>query len=84
VAGQSIALAVPTAFHAQSDAPALYQVHDLSGQNAFTLYYPDSQTIYAYPNVAVGNSFLSCAFSFKIDKPGEPICRDPCPIATMP
>jgi len=70
--------------HAQSDAPTLFQVHDLSGQNALTLYYPDTQTIYVYPNVAVGNSYLSCAFSFKLGKPGEPIHRNPCPIATMP
>ena len=70
--------------HAQSSAPALYQMNNLSGQNALTLYYPDSQTIYVYPSVAVGNSFLGCAFSFKLGKPGEPIHREPCPIATMP
>jgi hypothetical protein len=69
--------------HAQSDAPTLYQMHDLSGQNALTLYYPDSQTIYVYPNVAVGNNYLSCAFSFKLGKAGEPIRRDQCPIATL-
>lgn len=69
--------------HAQSDAPALYQMNNLSGQNALTLYYPDSKTIYVYPNVAVGNSYLSCAFSFKLGKPGEPIRREQCPIATL-
>ncbi|MGC2161299.1 MAG: hypothetical protein WA634_05270 [Silvibacterium sp.] len=69
--------------HAQSDAPTLYQMHDLSGQNALTLYYADSQTIYVYPNVAVGNNYLSCAFSFKLGKPGEPIRREQCPIATL-
>jgi hypothetical protein len=69
--------------HAQSDTPTLYQMHDLSGQNALTLYYADSQTIYVYPNVAVGNSYLGCAFSFKLGKPGEPIRREQCPLTTL-
>jgi lipopolysaccharide export system protein LptC len=69
--------------HAQSNTPALYQMQDISGQSALTLYYPDSQTIYVYPNVAVGNNYLSCAFSFKLGKPGEPIRRDQCPIAVL-
>jgi lipopolysaccharide export system protein LptC len=69
--------------HAQSNTPALYQMQDISGQSALTLYYPDSQTIYVYPSVAVGNNYLSCAFSFKLGKAGEPLRREQCPIATM-
>lgn len=69
--------------HAQGDTPALYQMQSLSGQSALTLYYPDSQTIYVYPSVAVGNNYLSCAFSFKLGKAGEPIRRDQCPIAVL-
>jgi lipopolysaccharide export system protein LptC len=68
---------------AQSDAAALYQMQTLSGQSALTLYYPDSQTIYVYPSVAVGNNYLSCAFSFKLGKAGEPIRRDQCPVTTL-
>lgn len=69
--------------HAQSDTNVRYQLQDMSGQSALTLYYPDSQTIYVYPSVAVGNNNLSCAFSFKLGRPGEPIRREQCPIATM-
>jgi hypothetical protein len=68
--------------YAQSDANLRYQFQNLTGQSSLTLYYPDSQTLYVYPSVAVGNNFLSCAFSFKLGKPGEPIHRDQCPIAT--
>jgi hypothetical protein len=68
--------------YAQSDN-LRFQFQDLSGQSALTLYYPDSQTIYVYPSVAVGNNYLSCAFSFKLGKAGEPIRRDQCPIATL-
>jgi hypothetical protein len=68
--------------YAQSDN-LRFQFQALSGQSALTLYYPDSQTIYVYPSVAVGNNYLGCAFSFKLGKPGEPIRRDQCPITTM-
>lgn len=59
-----------------------FQFQNLSGQSSLMLYYPESQTVYVYPSVAVGSNFLSCAFSFKLEKPGEPIRRDQCPIAT--
>lgn len=69
--------------HAQTDAPTLYEMSNLSGSSALTLYYSGSQTIYVYPSVAVGNNYLGCAFSFKLGKEGEPIRREQCPITTL-
>jgi hypothetical protein len=67
--------------HAQGDT-VFYQFQNVSGASAVTLYYPDRQTIYVYPSVAVGNNIRGCAFSLKLGKPGDPIRRDQCPIVS--
>ena len=67
--------------HAQGDT-VLYQFQNVSGDSSVTLYYPDTQTIYVYPSVAVGNNIRGCAFSIKLGKPGDPIRRDQCPIVS--
>lgn len=67
--------------HAQGST-VLYQFQDVSGGSAVTLYYPDTQTIYVYPSVAVGNNIRGCTFSLKLGRPGDPLRRDQCPIVS--
>jgi hypothetical protein len=65
------------------DEDVHYQLQSMGGDSALTLYYPSSQTIYVYPGAVIGNSVLSCAFMYKLGKPGEQVQRVQCPISTL-
>jgi hypothetical protein len=66
-----------------SDENVRYQLQSVGGDSTLTLYYPSTQTIYVYPGAVVGNSILSCAFMYKLGKPGEQVQRVQCPIASI-
>ena len=50
-------------------------------EGSLTLYNPANHTLYVYP-AANGGSHINCAYSFHIDKPGQPIDRENCAIGS--
>jgi hypothetical protein len=52
-------------------------------QQSLTVYSPEDHTMYVYPQVTVGNSHISCVFSFTLGRLGGPIDRQNCPVGEL-
>jgi hypothetical protein len=65
---------------ARSDDSLAFQISGIGQDTALTVYNPSSRTLYVYPRVATGNSYINCEFSFTVAMPGAPIERKNCPM----
>jgi hypothetical protein len=52
-------------------------------QQSLTVFNADNHTLYVYPQVTVGNSHISCEFSFTLGRLGGPIDRENCPVGEL-
>lgn len=67
--------------HDTTSEPTLsFQLSPINRDTALSIYNPSNHTLYVYPAVQTGNSYVNCEFSFRIGKPGEPIQRQNCPV----
>ena len=57
-----------------------FQVTGAGPEALLTIYNPDSHTLYMYPRIGMGNSYISCSYRFKVTNPGAPIQRENCPM----
>jgi hypothetical protein len=82
--GGTSVLAQRSAYSSSSSARGgdslAFQVTGAGPEASLTVYNPDNHTLYIYPRIGSGNSYISCAFSFKVASPGAPIQRENCPI----
>ena len=63
-----------------ADSGLAFQLSGIGQDTALTVYNPTIRTLYVYPRVATGNSYINCEFSFTVGTPGAPIERKNCPI----
>jgi hypothetical protein len=62
------------------DMNLAFQLNGGEPQQSLAVYSPDTHTLYIYPRVGVGNSYINCEYSLTILVPGAPIQRQNCPI----
>ncbi len=62
------------------DSNLAFQFDAGGSQQSLAVYDPDKHTIYVYPRVGVGNTYINCEYSLTITVPGAPIQRQNCPI----
>ena len=62
------------------DSALAFQMTGAGPDALLTLYNPDNHTLYMYPRIGSGNSYISCAYSFRVANPGAPIQRENCPV----
>jgi len=62
------------------DSNLAFQVTGAGPDALLTVYNPDNRTLYMYPRIGLGNSHISCAYSFTVANPGAPIERANCPV----
>ncbi|HUD22018.1 MAG TPA: hypothetical protein VMQ60_04175 [Acidobacteriaceae bacterium] len=62
------------------DSSLAFQFDSGAPQQSLSVYDPASRTIFVYPRVGVGNTYINCEYSLTITVPGAPIQRQNCPI----
>jgi hypothetical protein len=62
------------------DLNLAFQVTGAGPEALLTVYNPDNHTLYMYPRIGSGNSYISCSYIFRVGNPGAPIQRENCPI----
>jgi len=62
------------------DSSLAFQMTGVGTQAALTVYNPANRTLYVYPRIGEGNSYVSCSYSFRVSRPGAPIERENCPV----
>jgi hypothetical protein len=56
-----------------------FQFNGSNIKDSLTIYNSGNHTLYVYP-AASGSSYINCAYSFHIERPGGPIDRQNCPV----
>jgi hypothetical protein len=72
----------PATVHADS-TPAVYQFSNVGPATSLTMYSQSDHAIYVYQGALVGSNKVSCTFKYLIKEAGEPLNRQPCPLATI-
>jgi len=62
------------------DSNLSFQFDSGGPQQSLSVYDSANRTIYVYPRVGVGNSYINCEYSLTITIPGAPIQRQNCPM----
>jgi hypothetical protein len=62
------------------DSNLAFQFDGDGPQQSLAVFNPANHTIYVYPRVGVGNSYINCEYSLTIAIPGAPIQRQNCPM----
>jgi hypothetical protein len=62
------------------DGTLAFQVTGAGPDALLTVYNPDNHTLYMYPRIGSGNSYIGCSYSFKVGNPGAAIQRENCPV----
>jgi hypothetical protein len=57
-----------------------FQLDSGGPQQSLSVYDPATHTIFVYPRVGVGNTYINCEYRLMITAPGAPIQRQNCPI----
>jgi hypothetical protein len=70
------------AVRADSGSP-IYQFSTVGPSTSLTMYSASEHAIYVYQGAAIGNSKVSCSFKYLVNEVGQPLNRQPCPIATL-
>ena len=72
----------PSSSHGSStgDTSLSFQFDGGSPQQSLAVYNPANRTIYVYPRVGAGSSYINCEYSLTVANPGTPIRRENCPI----
>ncbi len=65
---------------ASANAGLAFQFMGVGSQADLAVYNPANRTLYVYPRVGVGNSHISCEYSFHIRQPGAAMDRENCPV----
>lgn len=67
---------------AGADPNLAFQLSGLGPSASLAIYAPSSHTVYVYPRIGEGNTHVNCEYSFTINRPGSPIDRQNCAVAS--
>jgi len=65
------------------ETPLGFQMSGIGREMGLTIYNPGNRTLYVYPGIGSGNSYVACEYSFTISAPGAPIQRENCPVGEL-